>query len=538
VNSATHIRTRFAPSPTGNVHIGNIRAAIYNWLYARHNGGGFLLRLEDTDRERSTPEAIRTVMEAMEWLGLAFDEPPLHQSQRSAEHRAAAERLVAAGRAYRHRKGEGGEATLFRIPWNAGAAAGIYETGPAELVLHAGAPVRIDRTGVTYSLVSRKGTAAEQTGCLAGFRDLRVLGEAGSELFSLNAHIDELLSGGNGPFELTGAARLVFTRREIRYRDIVKGELAKSLDSMNDFVLVRSDGNPVFHLANVCDDIFQRVTHIIRGDDHVENTFRHILLFEALGTKPPEYAHLPMIVNDQGKPYSKRDGDAYVGDFREHGYLGEALFNYLVLLGWSPGGGENEVMTRRAIVEQFDLSKVKASPAKVDLQKLQWINAAHMASMPRAQYAAALKSVLAKHGLWKEDAGEEYFAEVLRVMGDRIKITTDIVNAAGFFFTEDYPFDEKSVRKRLTREGALDLVSRMCARFRTLQEWKAPALEASLTGLSGELGVNPADLIHPVRVAASGSSVGPGLFEMLEVLGKERVCRRLAAAVERFGNPA
>jgi glutamyl-tRNA synthetase len=245
-----------------------------------------------------------------------------------------------------------------------------------------------------------------------------------------------------------------------------------------------------------------------------------------------------MIVNDQGKPYSKRDGDAYVGDFREHGYLGEALFNYLVLLGWSPGGGENEVMTRRAIVEQFDLSKVKASPAKVDLQKLQWINAAHMASMPRAQYAAALKSVLAKHGLWKEDAGEEYFAEVLRVMGDRIKITTDIVNAAGFFFTEDYPFDEKSVRKRLTREGALDLVSRMCARFRTLQEWKAPALEASLTGLSGELGVNPADLIHPVRVAASGSSVGPGLFEMLEVLGKERVCRRLAAAVERFGNPA
>ncbi|OQW98031.1 MAG: hypothetical protein BWK77_00215 [Verrucomicrobia bacterium A1] len=431
------VRTRFAPSPTGNVHIGNMRAAIYNWLYARHCDGQFLLRIEDTDRERSTPEACRTVLESMEWLNLSVDEPPLYQSTRLDAHRAAAETLVAAGHAYREDKGGTGkgECIVFRMP----------------------------------------GT-------------------------------------------------------DLSFHDEVKGDLAKAAADVKDFVIVRSDGNPVFHLANVLDDIEMNVTHVIRGDDHVENTFRHIALFRALGATVPQYAHLPMIVNAQGKPYSKRDGDAYVGQFREKGVLAEALFNYLALLGWSPGDGR-EVLSRDEMVALFSFGRVQSSPAQFDLTKMLWMNGEHMRRLPTAERMAGHLADLRTHGL---EPDPDYAARAIAIMEDRIKLFTDTAAQTAYFFTEDFSFDDKAVRKRLLREGAREGLAALRDRWAASPAFDGPSLDAALKDVAAARGQPHPDLIHATRVAVSGSPAGPGLFAMLEVLGRDRVLARISRALERF----
>jgi len=523
------VRTRFAPSPTGHVHIGNIRAAIYNWLFARHEGGRFLLRVEDTDRARSTPEAIATLLACMEWLGLDVDEPPVYQSARLARHREAAERLLAAGAAYRSAKGgEGGEAVVFRIPWDAETIPGVAVAGPAEAAVHPGEPVVVEASGVRFAQPSARGQAVPAHKALAGFRDLEVLDAGGAVLFRLADARDEVLSGARRA-EIPGAALLRFTRRTISYDDRVKGRLTKPLDSLADFVIVRSDGNPVFHLGNVVDDIDQRVTHIIRGDDHVENTYRHLFLFHALGAPPPSYAHLPMIVNAQGKPYSKRDGAAYVGDFRDKGYLPEALFNYLALCGWSPGDGR-EVLAREELVAAFTLERVQSSPAQVDLQKLLWMNGEHLRRRPLAERAAAARAELAANGL-AAGADDAYLGRVVDAMGDRIKLHADFVPQAGFFFREDFPYDARVVQKRLHRPGVPEALAALAAAWGALPAFDAAALEDALKTFAAARGMNPADLIHAARVAVSGLGVGPGLYVMLEVLGRERVGARIARAL-------
>ncbi len=431
------VRTRFAPSPTGHVHIGNMRAAIFNWLFARHHGGRFLLRVEDTDRERSTPEACRTLLEAMAWLGMEPDEPPMYQSSRRQAHRAVAERLVAMGHAHREDKGSTGrgECIVFSMP-----------------------------------------------------------------------------------------------REDIVFDDVVKGRLVKAAADLQDFVIVRSDGTPVFHLANVLDDIEMGVTHIIRGDDHVENTFRHIALFRALGAQVPRYAHLPMIVNAQGKPYSKRDGDAYVGQFRDRGILPDALFNYLALLGWSPGDGR-EVMTREEMVERFTLERVQSSPAQFDLTKLLWMNGEHMRRLPVEQRLAGHMADLERHGL-RPSKGE--LRRVLDVMQDRIKVFSDTAGQTRYFFDEDYPFDEAAVRKRLRKPGVPERMAELGRRWAAAPAFDAATLERILKETAAEDGRPPADLIHATRVAVSGTSAGPGLFAMLEVLGRERVTARIERALRRW----
>ena len=434
------VRTRFAPSPTGQVHIGNIRAAIYNWLYARHEGGQFLLRIEDTDRARSTPAAVQAVLDAMIWLGLAWDEEPLYQSTRTAAHLAAAEQLLQAGHAYKEDKGGTGkgECVIFRMP----------------------------------------GT-------------------------------------------------------DMSFHDEIKGDLAKKAADMKDFVIVRSDGTPVFHLANVVDDIHMNITHIIRGDDHVENTYRHVALFRALGATPPKYAHLPMIVNAQGKPYSKRDGAAYVGDFRDKGYLPEALFNLLALLGWSPGG-DRELIGRDEMARLFTFDRVQSSAAQFDLVKLLWMNGEYMRAQPRDQREAACRAVLQERGLWNDALPADYLGRVLDAMAERIKLFTDIADA-GYFFTEDFSFDEKSVQKRLKKEGALELLAATRAAYAALADFSAVTTEAALRELATARGLGMGELVHPLRVAVSGTAVGPSLFHMLDVLGKERTLRRMDKALKQFG---
>jgi len=436
------IRTRFAPSPTGKVHIGNIRAAIYNWLYARHVGGEFLLRLEDTDLVRSTPEAVRTVLESMEWLGLDWDGEAFYQSTQRERHLALAEELLKKGAAYREDKGATGkgECIVFRMP-----------------------------------------------------------------------------------------------DRDATYVDAVKGKLTKKAEDLKDFVIVRSDGSPVFHLANVADDIAMGVTHVIRGDDHVENTFKHIALYEALGATPPVFAHLPMIVNAQGKPYSKRDGDAYVGEFREKGYLPEALFNSLALLGWSPGN-DVEVMTKAEMVAAFSLERVRSAPSQLDPAKLLWMNGEHLKRLGPEAVAKGCREAMERAGLLPEGVDEAYFRAVVACMGERIRLFTDLGAQAAFFFREDYPYDEKSVRKRLLKPGALDILREELALFEAQEDFSAAALDKLFHELAEKRGGGLGELVHPPRVAVSGTAVGPGLFEMLETMGKDRVLSRIRRTLSIYGN--
>lgn len=429
------VRVRFAPSPTGKVHIGNIRAAIFNWLYARHVGGKFLLRVEDTDLERSTPEAIQTLLECMEWLGLDYDEPVVYQTHNVEKHLEAAEKLLAEGYAYKETEGPKAGCIVFRMP--------------------------------------KEG--------------------------------------------------------RLEFEDLVKGRMKKKAEDTQDFVIVRSDGSPVFHLANVVDDMLQNITLVIRGDDHVENTFKHIELFKALGYTPPQYAHLPMIVNNMGKPYSKRDGAAFVGEFREQGYLPETLFNFLLLLGWAPGD-DREVMTRDEMIEAFSLERCKSSPSRFDMKKLRWMNGEYIAKQPKEQFKAELVARLKAAGLPEQPLNGDLDAVIVPVQ-PRTKVYTELPANCIYFFTEEYPFDEAAVAKRLKQPGVRELLEEMAARFEALEDFTEESTEAIVRQKSEELG-GMGPVVHPIRVAVSGITEGPGLFELLVLVGKERVVARLRKAAE------
>ena len=343
----------------------------------------------------------------------------------------------------------------------------------------------------------------------------------------------------------------------IEFDDIVKGHMAKKAEDIQDFAIVRSDGSPIFHIANVVDDIDQRVTHIIRGDDHVENTFKHICIFKALGAEVPKYGHLSMIVNQQGKPYSKRDGAAFVGEYREQGYLPEALFNYLLLLGWNPGD-DREVLTREEMVKLFELEKVHVTAAMFDPKKLAWMNGEYIKKIPPAEFREILIQSAVERRSERGDtaysprlpeeepsaaadiplrsdltsaadqiAWWDYLASQVQV---RTKFLKDIPDAIRCFVSDDFPFDEKAVEKRLKKPGVKELLLDLVERFSKVEDWAAPALEAVVKELSQGNGMGP--WVHPVRVAVSGRGEGIGLFEMLQLLGRDTTLARLRKAAE------
>jgi len=423
------VRVRFAPSPTGNVHIGNIRAAIFNWLFARHEGGKFLLRVEDTDHERSTQEAIDTLLDCMAWLGLDYDEPMVYQSRRMDRHLAVADELIRKGFAYRDHKGGGGECVIFRMP--------------------------------------KEG--------------------------------------------------------RLEYTDLVKGAIKKRAEDTQDFVLVRSDGTPVFHLSNVVDDIDMEITHVIRGDDHVENTFKHIELFKAIGAPVPQYAHLPMIVNNQGKPYSKRDGAAFVGEFKEQGYLPDALFNFLLLLGWAPGD-DREVLTREEMIALFTLDRCKSSAARFDIKKLVWMNGEYIRNQPRDVFEAEFIARVRAAGLSVEGTNLPGIMEQMQI---RTKFYSEIPASCAYFFTDDYAFDAKGVAKRLKADGIPALLDEVAEKYALLPVFDMQTTHEVLTAMGEARNSGLGAMVHPVRVAVSGLTEGPGLFEMLVLLGRDKVCARL-----------
>jgi glutamyl-tRNA synthetase len=300
--------------------------------------------------------------------------------------------------------------------------------------------------------------------------------------------------------------------------------MAKKAEDIQDFAIVRSDGSPIFHIANVVDDIDQRITHIIRGDDHVENTFKHICIFKALGAAVPQYGHLSMIVNQQGKPYSKRDGAAFVGEFRDAGYLPDALFNYLLLLGWNPGD-DREVLTKDEMIKLFDLEKVHVTAAKFDMKKLQWMNGEYIKQLPKDVFKAELIKSVEAIGLKTDGVDLDYLVDQLQI---RTKFLGDMPANCKYFFTDDYEFDPKAVEKRLAKEGVKEILLDLVERFSKVEDWRCETLENMVKELSQGNGMGP--WVHPIRVAVSGRMEGPGLFEMLQLLGKERTLKRLAAA--------
>ena len=526
----SNIRVRFAPSPTGQVHIGNIRAAIFNWLFARHSNGQFLLRIEDTDLERSTPEAIKTLLDVMEWLKLDFDEkPPLYQTSQVQKHLQAAERLIAQGDAYRDNKGGEGTAVIFRIPWDSARVPGIADAGTTEISVHQEVPVTVALNGVGYAGISKKGTPAPGGACLAGFHDLIVKDANGNVLFDINSHLDEIKAG--KVFELPGAATLSFTRRTITYHDIVKGDMTKPIDSMRDVVIVRSDGSPVFHLANVVDDITQGVTHIIRGDDHVENTFRHIMLFACLGETPPAYGHLPMIVNAAGKPYSKRDGDAFVGDFKTKGYLADALVNYLSLLGWSPGDNR-EKMSRQELIEAFSLERVLHASSQMDIGKLTNLNGLYIAEMPEDDFYNEAAQWVASFE-WGKNVDAALLHKVCTLMHSRVKVFADIAQWSYFFL--DLPiYDEKACAKQFKDEATLTALAALPAALENIADWNVANLEAAVNALAENSGLGHGKLNQPLRVATTGTAIGAGIFETLEIIGRDKTLNRLNHALNHI----
>jgi glutamyl-tRNA synthetase len=518
------IRVRFAPSPTGHVHIGNIRTAIFNWLFARHGGGKFLLRVEDTDRERSTQAAIDTLLDCMGWLGLDYDEEIFYQSRNAAAHVGAAEKMLSNGQAYRPKvTGPDPAPVIFQIPWETDNNPSVRIVGETEIRTDPSMPVKISKAGIQFAQLNEKGKSAERSASLAGYHMLKMSDTAGNIVFEMEKEIENILRN-DAAIEIADCAKLSFQRREAVFKDVIKGELAKPLDTMKDLVIVRGDGTPVFHLANVCDDIEQKITHIIRGDDHVENTYRHIFLFHALGHAVPLYGHMPMIVNQSGKPYSKRDGDAYVGDFRSKGYLPEALFNYLSLLGWSPGD-DREKLSRKELIEAFTLERVKSSSAQFDMNKLGNMNGQYMAEMDSDTFAEKTWEVAESQG-WTSGIDRNHFAKVAKLMQSRMKLFAQ-VNTWKYFFYDDFEKDEKALAKQLADRQSVDAIKYVLENLSSTPEFSLDSIQKSIREAESLNGIKEGKLNQPLRIALTGQTTGAGIYETAEMLGREKTLKRL-----------
>jgi glutamyl-tRNA synthetase len=479
------VRVRFAPSPTGYLHVGGARTALFNWLFARRLGGTLVLRIEDTDVERSSPEMVEGILDGMRWLGLDWDEGPkvdgpygpYFQSERLDRYRAMAARLVAQGSAYY-----------------------CYCT-PAELKAKREQGVeKYDRT--CRALTADEIAAREKAGMP---RAVRVHVPAGVMRFEDLVH---------GPIEFDGA-------------------------NIEDFVILRSDGHPTYQLSVVSDDVEMRITHVVRGDDHISNTPKQILLYRAIGADVPRFAHVPLILGPDKKRLSKRHGATSVMEYARQGYLPEAMFNFLAMLGWSPGGNQ-ELYTRDELVRAFALEGISGGNAVFNPEKLDWFNQQHMALLPPTELARRLKPLFAAAGLWKDEyLGDRHawFFAVIELLKPRVKRLDDFVVHGRFFFTDAIEYDQAAVEKHVRVEGMREHLAALEAAFARLEHFDQTSVESALRATAEARGVKAAVLIHATRVTVTGKAVSPGLFEVLALLGPDEVRRRLAEMVELVGAP-
>lgn len=474
----TTVRVRFAPSPTGSPHIGNIRTALFTWLYARKHGGVFILRIEDTDRARYVEGSVQEIMDSLRWLGLDWDEGPYFQSERLPLYQEVAQRLVASGHAYR-----------------------CYCT-----------PERLEE-------LRRQQEAAKQP---TGYdRRCRYLSD--EERRRLEAE--------GTPYVIRFAMPL---EGETVFHDEIRGEIRFENRLLDDFVMLKSDGYPTYHLASVTDDHHMGITHVIRGEEWISSTPRHVQIYRALGWEMPKFAHLPMILGTDRKKLSKRHGSVQFVEYIQQGYLPEAMFNFLALLGWS-ADEDRELYTREEIIERFDLSGVQENPAIFDGQKLLWMNGVYIRRKPIEELTQLCLPYLQQAGLVSTTPSPEeilYAQRVIALEAERMKLLSEVVALTEYFFQEELTYEEKGVRKWFTQPYIVQMLERLIEGYDALEPFDLTQIEATTRAVAEELGVSAAQVIHPTRLAVSGRTVGPGLFEMIEVMGKERVLRRLRAALQ------
>ena len=474
------IRVRFAPSPTGYLHVGGARTALFNWLLARNTGGAFILRIEDTDRERSSAAMTDAILEGMTWLGLDWDEGPHHQADGLERHLADVQRLLHTGRAYRC------FCTPDELEQRRAAAAG---TDP-----HA---FRYDRRCLT--------TVPS---------DEAVRRAAAGEVHAVRFRV---------PDGVTAWHDAVYERIEFKNADI------------EDFVILRSDGTPIYNMAVVSDDVAMQITHVIRGDDHVSNTPKQILLYEALEAAVPTFAHVPMILGADGKRLSKRHGATAVGEYRNQGILPEAMVNFLALLGWNPGT-EEEVFMRDALVQRFSLDGINRKSAVFDPKKLEWMNGQHIARMSMGELEPLVLEAFERHGLGDVAslrARGVWLHALIDLLRARARVIDDFARQAVPYLRDDFEYDADAVAKHWKDAETAARLEAIRGRFEAVTDWTESALEDALRALAEQLGIGAGKLIHPLRVALVGQAVSPGIFEVAVVLGRERVLERLARATQR-----
>ncbi len=467
------VRVRFAPSPTGYLHIGGARTALFNWLYARQTGGTFILRIEDTDAERSSREMVEGIIQGLTWLGLEWDEGPIHQSRRLELYRSVAGRLLDAGKAFR----------CFCPP------------------------------------SSQEEFRGERCACreLPAAEGDRRAGE--QEGFAIRFRVPE---------------------GEVSFEDRVFGPVQVRAETLEDFVLLRSDGTPTYHLSVVADDLEMRVSHVIRGADHLSNTGKHVLLYKALDRPVPLHAHLPLILGPDKKRLSKRHGATSVLEYQQQGFLPSAVRNYLALLGWSPGD-DRELMSDQELIESFSLERINKANAVFDLRKLEWLNGQKLSATAPEELQAEVLRVLSEHGLEGERPGSQarrQFLETIELLKRGARRLTDFATLYRAFFSDDFAYEERGIQKYLRFESleaerdTLAALGELQGAYRKLPEFDLPSSEAVLREIVERKGLHTGKFIGAVRVALTGQPVAPSIFEVIVLLGRERTLQRLQRAIQ------
>lgn len=477
-------RVRFAPSPTGYLHVGGARTALFNWLFAQHNGGTLLLRIEDTDVERNRPDLVDGILDGLKWLGVAWDEGPYFQSQRLDMYTAAAERLIDSGAAFPcYCKGSS---------YAGGDAAPEEGEGDDE---------------------GPKGRKAPPCPC----RELSAEQRA-TKAREGHQRAIRFQTPRDGTTTFDDA---IFGKREVQNAEI------------EDFVLLRSNGLPTYQLSVVVDDIDMRITHVIRGADHLSNTPKQTLLYQALGATPPIFAHVPLILGPDRTRLSKRHGATGVGSYAEEGFLPEAFRNFLALLGWSPGG-DAEFLRTSDLIKQFELSGVSRTNGVFDRPKLEWFNTQYLQKLPIEELLPYVEQELKRAGLWQEawaTTERAWFAHAVDLIRPRTRFLNDFATAARAFFSDDFEYEPEARAKFWKDERVPTLLAKLAAALSGLPEWNHDACDAALRGLATGEGVKAALLINATRVAILGRAVAPPLFESMVVLGKERTVARIQSAI-------
>jgi glutamyl-tRNA synthetase len=490
------VRVRFAPSPTGYLHLGGARTALFNWLFARQQNGVFILRIEDTDIQRSSEAMVQGILDGLAWLNLTPDEGPFFQSSFVEEHRAAVMKLIELGRAY-------------------------YDFTPKE---------RSDDKTIKERIVDRGRAQVAGVKELNPYRDL-----------PLDEARRRLAAGEPAAIRLK-----VPERGSTRFDDLVYGPQERDHSDIEDLVLIRSDGHPLYNLSVVVDDINMRITHVIRGQDHLTNTHKQTLLYEALGAPVPQFAHLPLIMAPGRVKLSKRiHGEVVsVTTYRDRGFVNDALVNFLGLLGWSPGS-DQEIMSRQEMIEKFSLEAVNKSSAIFNFNeqdprdwtdpKALWMNGEYLRAMPLEELAPLVENQLKKSGMWRDEysaSERDWFLKAIDLLRARYRTTQDFATLGRPYFSDEFEYEETAIKKNLKDERLKDLLPGLAARLESIDDFTHDATEAALRAYAEEHGVKAGLLINGARTALTGQSVGPGMFDIMIALGRERTVARLRRAAE------